>query len=249
MPGLLEEQMGQVPPQQPGAGQQQGMPPQQPPAGGMPPEAGAGQGISPEEAIGAGKPRKATEQQQQMYNLYVGNGLKIIHSEETRDKIINMLKRGKPVDSLADTTVLILDKLDKTAQHQGENVSDEVRLSGSVEIMNELISVGEASGAFPEGLDDTEKQAAYRIAVGKYLQKAQRAGRYKPRDLIAAAERVAQANPDANVEQEAIRLSKMTNPRKAALPTPQGAPVPPAGGAAPPAGGAPPQPPPKEQLK
>jgi len=228
MPGLIEDQMGQQ--QAPGIDQGaqgvQGRGVQQP---GRPPSE-----QTPEQQMRIGEPKKANPDKQRLYDMYVGNAFNIIHGEQSRDTIIKMLKRGKPVDAVADTTLMVMKKLDATAQAQGVNVSDDVRLHGGNEIMGELIMVGEASGAFKQ-MKPEEREAAFRIAVGKYLQAGYRSRKYKPRDIIDAADKMAGSLPNMNLEQDAQDLYGYINPKKIALPTPGQAP---AGGGAPPAGGA-----------
>lgn len=214
--------------------QDQGMPPQQPGT--------TGQALPGNQPATAGQLIKATPDQQRIYDMYVGNGLILIHDKGSRNNIINMLKRGKPVDAVAETTLQVMARVDASAESQGMRVPDEVKLHGGNEIMGEIIMIGEAAKAIPK-MKDEEREAAFRIAVGRYMQSAYRQGKISSRDLISAADKVAASRPELNLERDATELAPYI--KKSARPMPAGP-----GGASPPVPeGAPQTPMPEEQLR
>ena len=109
-------------------------------------------------------------------NEYVSNGMKVIHSPETRDNIVNQLKTGDdPAMALAQTTVNVLNQLDTTSTQAGANVAPETVLQGASPLMEQIMEIGEASGAIQLN-EDQVKQAAG-MAVSLYIKKGMETGK------------------------------------------------------------------------
>jgi hypothetical protein len=106
-------------------------------------------------------------------NAYVSNGMKLIHSEETRDSIVTQLKsvEDQPT-ALAQTTVNVLQQLDRSSSN---TVSPEVVMQGAAPLMEQIMEIGEASGAMV--LDDEQVKQAAGMAVSLYIKKGMESGK------------------------------------------------------------------------
>jgi len=109
-------------------------------------------------------------------NEYVSNGMKIIHSEQTRDSIVQQLKTGgNPAAALAQTTVNVLEKLDTASAQSGATIAPETVLQGSAPIMEQVMEIGEASGSFQISEDQIKEAAG--MAVSLYIKKGMETGK------------------------------------------------------------------------
>ena len=71
---------------------------------------------------------------------FVLNGLRILHGPETRDQILERLGQGAPPDAVADVAMMILEKMERTAQDQGKPLDDMVKFMGGNEFVGEIIA-------------------------------------------------------------------------------------------------------------
>jgi hypothetical protein len=115
-------------------------------------------------------------------NQYVSNGMRLIHSPKTRDNIVSQLQTGtNPAVALAQTTVNVLNQLDSSSSQSGAAVSPEVVLQGSSPIMEQVMEVGEASGAFQ--ITEPQIKEAAGMAVSLYIKNGMEAGRITMADM------------------------------------------------------------------
>lgn len=109
------------------------------------------------------------------FEKYVANAIKLIHSEQTRLKVLGMLHGKDPVSKVADATVMIIQRLDTAARHSGTEVQDTIKVFAAHEIVNLVVEFGEAAGIFR--LNDDLKLLALSSACQKYVQSEIAAGR------------------------------------------------------------------------
>ena len=110
-----------------------------------------------------------------MYTKYLSKGMKMLHSEQTRDKILDLASSGEPIASAAKAIYVVLNKVDGAMRKSGKEVPDEVKAVAANELLNQLTMVGEASGKVM--LSPQEKEAALAEVVNQYIQGEIRAGR------------------------------------------------------------------------
>lgn len=146
-------------PQQPGRPMQPG--PQQP-----------GQPVSP-----------SKRPLQDDYAQFVARGLEMISSQEASQGILQLLKSGRPVESLADTAVMVVRKLDEGARSKGIEVQDTVKVLGTYELITELANVAKAAKIFD--LDKDHVELAFSVAVQEYIKQEISAGRVDGNKLKA----------------------------------------------------------------
>jgi len=109
------------------------------------------------------------------YQMFVAKGLELISGKQTRKDILVLLKSGKPVEALANTLVVVLQKLDIAARKKGTEVHDHVKIIGSNELLQELAKIGKAARIFD--LDADHIELAFSLAIQDYVKTEIQAGR------------------------------------------------------------------------
>lgn len=115
---------------------------------------------------------------------FVIKGTKLINSPQSRDQIIASLKTGNPLESVANTTVSIVQRLDEASRQAGDEVNDLVRIQGAHELLNQIADIGVASGAFNK-LSQEQITTSFSVAVQNYIKTEIQAGRIDPKALEA----------------------------------------------------------------
>ena len=175
-----------------------------------------------------------TEQEQEQYDLTVGNAFKLIYSEGSMEKILPTLNS---VEGLANAVAHIFSRLNDTAKRSGRPIPPDVLFKGGEEVLGRLAELAESGGVKTFAAEEIE-QALYR-AVDTFQVLQQKTGNLDPSaaadefaDLLDADEkgRLGELLPDA-----AEHFGTNNGPLPA--PAPQGGPIAPQGGPAPGQGG------------
>ncbi len=115
---------------------------------------------------------------------FTAKGMKLIHSPQSRSAVVNVLNKNNPIESVADATVQVISRLDQVSDGR---VNDMVKIKSGLDLMMQIIEVGEASGKL-QPMSDEEKQAAYAVSIEKYLKGEIAAGRINKEALTADME-------------------------------------------------------------
>lgn len=134
--------------------------------------------------VGLLEKNKSPEQNAQVLK-FVENGMRVIHSPETRDVVLERLKEGNPVDAVSEVAILVIDKMETDATAQQTKISDEAKLVGGLPLLLQIVEVGEAAGIFQ--MTDEEKTQAAAKAYKKYILREMEAGRINKEELIQGA--------------------------------------------------------------
>jgi len=127
--------------------------------------------------------------EQKIFEMYLGNGMQIIHGRETRDQVIERIRPEDPERSLADAVSLVMDKLDASAKEARQGVPEMVRALAGITLLGQLAQVAEAAGIAK--FDDDAKILALSKLLASQLAKGMRAGKYNPQELKQAAQEAA----------------------------------------------------------
>jgi hypothetical protein len=120
---------------------------------------------------------------QKEIDIFVANGIKIVHNPKASDQLISQIvKAAKPVEAIADATIIIVGKLEQSATAAGKKPSLTTLAYGANVIMGEIITSAEAAG-MPK-LNDEQKYMAFSLAVGKYLEDAVKTGKMTEEEVI-----------------------------------------------------------------
>lgn len=144
MAGLLNKQEEQQPqPGMPSAGGNGRPAPQEGEQLTAGPGAEGGENVSPEE--------------QEAYNEFVSNGLQLIYSEKAMPQILESIEAGgNPIQGLANSMVMVVVRLEDSAQDQGREFSGDVKLHAATEIMEHMVELAEAAGVHEYSEEDME---------------------------------------------------------------------------------------------
>lgn len=115
--------------------------------------------------------------------VYMAKGLELISSPETRDGIIKMLGSSDPVQSLANTLVMVMQRLDTASRAQGLEVDDAIKVIGANQICQELGNIAAAAKIFT--LDADHIELAFSVAIQEYVKNEAKIGRINPEKLRA----------------------------------------------------------------
>ena len=113
--------------------------------------------------------------------MYVAKGLDVISSPQTRQSIQILLKQGDPVSALANTLMVVIQKLDIAARAKGTEVADYVKMKGLEQLLNDLYDVMLHAGIAK--LTEDQKILSASICVQNYMQGEIKAGRINPAKL------------------------------------------------------------------
>jgi hypothetical protein len=136
-----------------------------------------------------------TPEQRKNLTTYLSNGMRLIHSEQTRDMVVRRLKIGDPADAVAEQTLTIILQLERDGEKKGVPLDESLKGLVASELMGQIIEVGEAAGIFK--MDEKQIRAAAGKAVGKYFQVQLDSGKMTMEQVKAMSERF---HADADAE-------------------------------------------------
>ncbi|MCK5019002.1 MAG: hypothetical protein KAS32_18220 [Candidatus Peribacteraceae bacterium] len=100
---------------------------------------------------------------------FINKGIKLVHSEGSREQVINKLGQGNPIQSVADVTVGMVQRLEQAAETGGIKLDSVTKLAGANAIMGEIIDLGVAAKAIPE-MSEQERVTSFSVAVQDYVK-------------------------------------------------------------------------------
>ncbi|MFA5323822.1 MAG: hypothetical protein WC373_14215 [Smithella sp.] len=146
------------------------------------------------------------------YVQYVAKGMILLHSAETRDAILQLLKGKNPVQMVANATVVIIQKLDSVTRNAGQEIQDVVKLFAAHEFVKQIAEIAEAARLFK--LDDAHQELALSVAVQNYVRSEISAGRIDPVRLEAQVAKETRAMP---IDQRKEMMQSIARIQKTAI--------------------------------
>jgi hypothetical protein len=112
-----------------------------------------------------------TPEEQKAYEAIVSAAAALLHSQETLPGVVQVLQQSaqNPAEALSETVVTVIQEVDSQAQGK---LPREVILPAAGEVLSEVITIADASGAIPE--DQAVTEEAWQLVVQK-LAKAYKA--------------------------------------------------------------------------
>jgi hypothetical protein len=99
------------------------------------------------ETEGTSEPEpNVTPEEQAQYDQFVKNGIKVIYSDNALPKILDTLTTGNPIDSLANTAVMIVKRLVDSAKKNNAEIAGDIIYHGGIEILEDLANLSEKAG-------------------------------------------------------------------------------------------------------
>lgn len=174
-------------------------------------------------------PAKVDPQMQERVDMFMANGLNLIHNKKISDSLVNIIKNAKnekrepdPIQGIAEATLNVIDRLESSAGERGVTLPPEYIAEAGNALMGEIIQVAEASGLGP--FSEQDKYTAFSKAVGLYLTQALKDGKITNEQLQEMSKQIQQTP-------EGKQIMAQMQPQQQQGPTQQGAPRRPPGGA------------------
>jgi len=138
--------------------------------------------------------QKVNPATQEQFDMFIANGLSIIHERETTDAILNQIQSNPdPIDAIAKATLDIVVRLEDSAAANGMKLEDSTKIAGANQLMGEIINLVEVSGG--KKLADEQKYQAFSLAVSMYLDGAVKSGKMTKEQLVQMGQE-AQQTPE-----------------------------------------------------
>ena len=195
MPGLIEQNMSSPAPEATAPA----LPPGAPAAPALP-------AAAPAQAGPGAEPFS-----QRDMDIFVANGVKLIHSGAVSDQIIaQIVDADNPVPIIADVTLNVVGRLEESAGATGKKPSLAVVAQGGNVLMGEVIRVAEAGGMKKKG--PAPKHQAFALAISKYLDNALKSGAMTQEQLSQMADAAANTPAGQKILQQGSKLQKGKEP-------------------------------------
>jgi hypothetical protein len=146
-----------------------------------------------------GEESNVTPEEQAQYEAFVGNGLRLIFAEQTREQIAERIRASDPVEGLATTTVQIVTRLQQSAGQKGSEISPDVLFHGGMEIMSNIAELAEAADVHAYSEDEIES-ALYQ-ALDQYGTQAMEAGTLDKEGIVSDFQALMQADQQGRLEE------------------------------------------------
>lgn len=144
---------------------------------------------------------------------YINRAILLIHSPETRQAVLAMLGGENPVQTVADATVMVMQRIDTASRQAGIEVQDTVKMYGAHEIVNLVVEFGNAARKFKLTPDLAE--LALSVSVQDYVKQEVQAGRINADRLKAKmAADIRKASPKVKKEIQASQTRIQQTARK-----------------------------------
>jgi len=158
---------------------------------------------------------------QEEADVFVANGVQIIHQPNVSDNLIKQIQSSKdPIEGIANATLSIVERLEESSGQNGVQISDTAKIHGANQLMGEIIQIAEIAGV-PK-LNDDQKYQAFSMAVSRYLDKSVKSGKMS-KEQLAQMGKEAGATPEGQkiTQQMSQPQVSMNQPEPGAMPTNQ----------------------------
>lgn len=162
------------------------------------PQRGPGQYREPEQDDGESD-GDVTPEEQAAYHLFMSNASKVMFDKAAMPKLVEQLRGGEPVAAVAQAAVLIVARLEDSAEKKtGAQVDPDILLNAGREIVGALAEIAEKAKIHE--FTEQEIEAAYLAAVDQYRSLRMGQGKINPADYQGAWQELQQANADGSID-------------------------------------------------
>jgi hypothetical protein len=140
---------------------------------GTPPAQPAGQPMA------TGEMQQASPEEQQAYEQFVGNGMKLMYAPSSFPRIVEMLQPDEgqdPKEALAIAAATVVSRVIQSAEQAGKPISGDVMLHGGTELFEELADLATKVGAHDFANDPDAMEGALFIAMDQLRTMMQSSG-------------------------------------------------------------------------
>lgn len=122
---------------------------------------------------------KGMKRKMDSYNAGLSN---LIHGKKTAHDVTEMLSSGDPAMAIPQTTLTLNGRMEQAMEERGELPDLQIRLSGGIFLVAELIEVGNAAGIFD--INPEQEMAQYlEPAMKQYIEEGIASGKVDPVEL------------------------------------------------------------------
>lgn len=132
---------------------------------------------------------------QEQFDIFVANGMNIIHDEKVSNDLLNRILKGNPVQAIAEATVDMVTRLSDSAAENNMALTNETLVHGSNILMGEIINMAEAAGM--QKLTEEQRTQSYQLATSMFLDNSVKSGKITQEQLVQLGEETKKANPEA----------------------------------------------------
>lgn len=128
---------------------------------------------------------------QQAFDKFVMNGLKILHTPEVADGVIQRVQSNPDkIEAIGISALDVAQRLETSASQSGFQTTANTVLHGLNVIVGEVINIAEAAGLPP--LEDEQKFQAFSWAISNYISNGVKAGKITKEGLVRLGQTLSQ---------------------------------------------------------
>jgi len=139
-------------------------------------------------------------EQQRQLELFITSGTKIIQSPRMQQSIAQHTKAQDPLDAIASSVVMVMERLERVAQQNGEKLDPDVELQAANVLLGEIIKVYEKSSG--QKLSEEQKYQAFSLAISTYLDDAINTGKISKEELAQLADMIKQTPEGRKINEQ-----------------------------------------------
>lgn len=167
----------------------------------------------PEEQ-GEGEQSNVTPEEQAQYTKFVDNALKLISDPKVLPGIVETLKGSEdPKMNLATAAVMVVSRVQESAEQAGQKISGDVLYHGGMEIIESLATLADAAKIHT--FDQKELEGATYQALDMYREKATKEGKLDPGVLKQEFGQLVEADKQGKLGEILPGVDKAKQPEEA----------------------------------
>lgn len=145
--------------------------------------------------------QEVDEETQHQMDAYIMTLMNIVHSDQTGNSMVELLKAGPPEQSVPQASLEANAIVEKALKGKGIEPKDEVKMAGAMYLAADLTELGNSSGAWEQPVEDPQAVIGYfQSTLQKYVHKGIKEGTIDPVELQA------QTEPMLNEQQLAVGI-------------------------------------------
>ena len=141
-----------------------------------------------------------TAEEQQQYDQFVTNGMKMLDDRKALPKILESIEAGgKPAEGLANALAMLVMRLEDSSTQQGQKISGDVMLHGGTELLEQMVELVEQAGGHK--FTEKEMEAALYLALDQYRTTRQQQGKLPEEELQSDMQELMRADQAGGLEE------------------------------------------------
>lgn len=140
-----------------------------------------------------------TPEEQEQYNQFVTNGMQAMYDEKSLPQMLQAIQGdGNPVEGLANALVMLVTRLEDSAEQAGQKISGDVMLHGGTELLEQMADLSKEAGM--HDFNKQELEEALYTAMDLYRGFRQEQGKLEPEPYVQDIQALQAAEESGNVD-------------------------------------------------